>query len=313
MLLQAWGILWVVIGHAPHYILYDEPEYAQFLRDIARPVRMPSFIFISGLLFYMTRISLPEKWNYISIVKEKAIRIGIPFIAITIVAYIFKCLVGHDKDYHFGLNTFLTSFVTPSEGPAAMLWFSMTIFVFFLLYHLWYYATKKGMWECILLIILYYIHYAGIGVNYFCLGYCAKFGVWFYAGILVAKYKVYLQIEKKGGATFLLGLAVFVLGWIIDIRDVITIGGISLSCGLCVLLDKHYPNIFKSFRNYTYQIFLISCFAQIGVKTITRHYEFPYFPIYVCSIIIGLYTPVFLSIIAKKTNNKYLLLSLGLK
>ena len=109
-----------------------------------------------------------------------------------------------------------------------------------------------------------------------------------------------------------MGVVVYVIGIYTD-AFIKTAGGITLSFGLALLLDKYFPKAFFSFRNYTYQIFLMGIFAQIAVKIIFKHVGIPYLLGFLMCIVAGLYTPVVISKIAKRTHWKPLLLCLGLK
>lgn len=85
-------MLWVVVGHAP-LLSVDmiQPGYVEILYRIAYSFHMPLFIFVSGYLFYMTRISKPMP--YAEMVLDKLKRLGIPFLFFTLVAMVVKTLL----------------------------------------------------------------------------------------------------------------------------------------------------------------------------------------------------------------------------
>ena len=58
LILQAWAMLWVVIGHSPLKMPISEsdPFYVNILYDIAYSFHMPLLVLVSGYLFYMTRM-----------------------------------------------------------------------------------------------------------------------------------------------------------------------------------------------------------------------------------------------------------------
>lgn len=106
------------------------------------------------------------------------------------------------------------------------------------------------------------------------------------------------------------------LGWVvvdIDLSFVMAISGIMFSVGLVFLLDTYLPKIFFTFRNYTYQIFLLGMFAQVIIKITYRHSQLPYLPMFILCIAIGLYAPVVISVVFKKINFSPLLYCIGLK
>ena len=60
LILQGWAMLWVVIGHAflgSISCKAEWPTYARVLMDIAYSFHMPLFMFVSGYLFYLTRLA----------------------------------------------------------------------------------------------------------------------------------------------------------------------------------------------------------------------------------------------------------------
>lgn len=91
-----------------------------------------------------------------------------------------------------------------------------------------------------------------------------------------------------------------------------TIGGIVISISLAQILDQYLPKIFNSFRNYTYQIFLMGIFAQMFDKILFRHLAIPYVPAYIICLLMGLYVPVIVSKILQKINWNPLLYCVGL-
>jgi hypothetical protein len=74
--------------------------------------------------------------------------------------------------------------------------------------------------------------------------------------------------------------------------------------GIAIRIENLSPNLFYSFRNYTYQIFLMGIFPQIFVKILYTSFTFqiPVFIVYALCILSGLYLPVIFSSVIKKTN-----------
>lgn len=76
----------------------------------------------------------------------------------------------------------------------------------------------------------------------------------------------------------------------------------------------HEYAIFGSFRNYTYQIFLLGIFIQIGIKIIYDKLgiqgTYPYF--YILCVLSGIYIPVLISKVIQRIGNKYLNMLIGL-
>ena len=60
LILQAWAMLWVVIGHAFLGKHNEGPEWETMLGNIAYSFHMSLFMLVSGWLFYLTRLKLSE-------------------------------------------------------------------------------------------------------------------------------------------------------------------------------------------------------------------------------------------------------------
>ena len=85
--------------------------------------------------------------------------------------------------------------------------------------------------------------------------------------------------------------------------------------GLAGTVDRKVSDtLFGSFRNYTYQIFLLGIFIQIGIKLLYDKLgmqgTYPYF--YVLCVLSGIYIPVLISKVIQRVGNKYLNLLIGL-
>lgn len=93
------------------------------------------------------------------------------------------------------------------------------------------------------------------------------------------------------------------------------LGGILFSFGIALLADRFVPRIFFSFRDYTYQIFLMGIFAQIFVKILYRHplASFPYALVWLLCVLVGLYLPVLVARLAERISFRPLSLCLGLR
>ena len=92
LILQAWAMMWVVIGHAPLGEVGAGPAWESALFHFAYSFHMQLFILISGYLFHYTRISASSQWSYPRVIKDKAIRLLIPLVFFTALAYLTKLI-----------------------------------------------------------------------------------------------------------------------------------------------------------------------------------------------------------------------------
>ena len=120
-------------------------------------------------------------------------------------------------------------------------------------------------------------------------------------------------LGKKPLFTACIGIAVYVVGVLVKWAILETVGGIVFSFGLALILDNFLPKTFFTFRNYTYQIFLMGIFAQIFVKIMFKHLSVPYMAAYILCVLMGLYVPVLVSKLIETINWKPLSLCVGLK
>jgi hypothetical protein len=93
-----------------------------------------------------------------------------------------------------------------------------------------------------------------------------------------------------------------------------SLGLIVTSAFLAHYADRFIPWLFLLWRNYTYQIYLMGLFFQIAIKILYKKGIIESYPLgFILCILLGLYAPVIISLIAKRINNKFINLCLGLR
>ncbi len=314
-------MLWVVIGHSP-LSLSNMPLWVEFLFNIAYSFHMPLFILVSGYLFQMTRLKTAEMnggggifCNYKSIISDKLVRLGIPFVVFTIVALVVKVLFPGEisRQTAFSFYDLFMAFINPFDGPNNEMWFVGTILWFFAFTPLWRWACQRKETEWLLLAVLTLLHFYHPNENLLCIRQICTEAIFFYSGILICKYGIEEICQKKRWPLLTGGLIGFLLCYLFKTPYIVIWCGIAFSAGLAFILDEYLPKVFCSFRNYTYQIFLVGIFVQIAVKIIYRHIHIPYVIGFIACLLFGLYVPVIFSKIIEKLNWKPLLLCIGLK
>lgn len=318
LILQGWAILWVVIGHAPllPVVTNDSPLAVDLLYKFAYSFHMPLFVFISGYLFWMTRIE--RYMPYTDMLKEKFIRLGIPYVVFTIVAMVVKDIFATEmvRPAEFTLKEFVQAILYPGNGPLSELWFIATILWFFAMRPLW---MVKGAWQYVLLIVLILCNMVPYmqTSNLLCYQNVMEYAIWFYLGVLSRKYNVVDVLSKQSVGIMLLAV---VCGLLLDLipnvetNYAVTIAICSISIVLAHIADRYIPWCLSSMRRYSYQIYLIGLFAQIAVKILYKHSYIPNYAVaYVMCILAGVYIPVLVSKIVEKLNSKILKLCIGLK
>lgn len=328
LLLQGWTMLWVVIGHAPLSIAdfsatFDASchEYAIFLKKIAYSFHMPLFIMISGYLFYITRIN--KGAPYKKTLADKFVRLGIPYIFFTVFAFFLKVYVGGvERPVTLSLKSFLSAFVWPFEGPLQEMWFVAVILIYFSLFGLYKKILNNKYlsilcWCCAVGLFLIPVNTMS-GV--FAFNRAVHFFIFFFLGILIASNKPIGTVVKRTSSILICLILYVALFWVDgDEEDfvmlVMSLSGCLLFWGLANKTDRYLSDaIFGSFRNYTYQIFLLGIFIQIGIKIIYDKLgiqgTYPYF--YILCVLSGIYIPVLISKVIQRIGNKYLNMLIGL-
>lgn len=318
-LLRGFNILLVVMFHV-QLIDMATGENHLFCSQICMPfnsVRMPLFIFCSGGLLYLSRIK--KEWKVKDLYIDKFIRICYPFLFFVTFFYFFKVALNPfvKTKVDFSISSFLESFCLYPNHPSAHLWFLSVLFWFMLLYPLFRWLCKSKVWMKPFLLFTVIVYFIDIEVdkNYFCLFSLNEYLVYFFFGIYFFHYELYHYLNKW--TSLLLTLILFILCLWYDIPLLKPIVGILFMIAISQQLVRIYPTLFISFREYIYQIFLMSFIFQPFVELILWkklfYNEQLFLVFYVLNILAGIYLPVLISKFMEHSNIKVLKLCLGLK
>ncbi len=163
LLLQGWAMLWVVIGHSPLALSKPRPDIfdlstldgfgaaiAYACYKFAYAFHMPLFIMISGYLFYKTRVA--RNWNFLPMIKEKWLRLGIPYISFIILGILIKFFYHSGRPLDTSFIGIIKNFTHPFDGALQEMWFIAAIFLYFLLYPVYRFVLKNKTYSLILLV-----------------------------------------------------------------------------------------------------------------------------------------------------------------
>lgn len=322
LILQAWAMLWVVIGHTS----LPEPatgaaidgfwaNLAEMSWLFAYSFHMPLFIMISGYLFNMTRVE--KGWKYSDMVAEKWWRLGIPYIFFIAVATILKIAMpgAVKRQVEVSVGSIAMGFVDPSTGALGEMWFIAVIFIYFLLYPVYPYLLRTKVAVLVTLTVAALLHLFPIpgAPTLFSIDMALRYFVFFFGGMVISRYRLDKYIMKWG--VIAVSLAAFAVSMWLRIPLLLSCAGSIAFWGLAIRVDKALSNnIFSSFRNYTYQIFLIGIFVQMAVKVLYTKFQFPgsYAVWWVVSVLGGVYISVLIARIAEKSNSRVLKMLVGL-
>lgn len=328
LLLQGWTMLWVVIGHSPLSVhafasTFDADchEWALCMKIIAYSFHMPLFIMISGYLFYITRIS--KGTPYKKTLVDKFIRLGVPYLFFTVLAFFMKVYVGGvQRPVSLSLNSFLSAFVWPFEGPLQEMWFVAVILIYFSLLGLYRKIVNNKYLSILCLCCAVGLFFVPVNdmSGIFAFNRAVHFFIFFFLGMLFAAYNRLENMLKRTGSIVTCLILYTALFWVEGTQKevimlVVSLSGCFLFWGLAHKVDAVISdNIFSSFRDYTYQIFLLGIFIQIGIKIIYDKLglQGTYLYFYILCVLSGIYIPVLISKVIRRIDNRYLNMIVGL-
>lgn len=121
--LQVFGILLVVLGHSTNN--GGIPFFSKWIYSF----HMPLFIFISGFLFYLTTKDICNI-NLYEFIKKKFVRLILPYIIISSIAYLPKVFLNKfaQRGIDLSINSYLHSFFYPWDNVIRFFWFLPTLF-----------------------------------------------------------------------------------------------------------------------------------------------------------------------------------------
>lgn len=227
------------------------------------------------------------------------------------------CFAGEmDRKVDMTAYGFILNYIDPYAGALREMWFVAVIFIYFLLYPLYTYILATRITTVISLFIAVAFYYIPVDsvTDIFAINRAVHLFIFFLSGIVIARYnkiEVYLaKIPIIIGSLFL-----YIISYYIISGPFSALFASIAFWGIAVNIDKSLTNnLFHTFRNYTYQIFLIGIFVQIGVQIFYRKFCFDgsYFVWWLMCILLGIYIPVILAKIARKYDIRPIKCALGL-
>ncbi len=283
------------------------------------PIRMPLFIFCSGGLLYLSRIN--KQWKVKSLYIDKVYRIVFPFLFFVTFYYFFKLALNPfiKTKVIFSLSDFFESFSIYYGHPSAHLWFLPVLFWFMLLYPFFKWLCQKNIRMNIFLlfcILLYFIDIPRLtDKNYFYIYSLNNYLIFFFFGIYFFKYKLYIYLNSI--LYLFLTIVLYIISYYYNIPLITPIFGILSMICLSQLIARKLPNLFISFREYIYQIFLMSFIFQPFVELILWkklfYNENIVFLFYIMNVLSGIYMPVVITKIVEHSHLRVMKICLGIK
>lgn len=323
-IIQGYAILLVVIGHVNGFNYEAEDAMyplSAFIHRFCYSFHMPLFMFVSGGLLYLTRLN--KGWKTTALYRDKAKRLLLPYIVFIIIGFIIKLVFASSAKTPMdaSVHGFFYSFFDPSSGPLKEMWFIGTLMWLMLCYPI-YKAMLKNVWTELLLLTVTLVPFVfGLHLDlsgWFNLSGVPAFAFYFIAGMLFFKYNLVAIFEKSLTAIIAATLAYVVL-FVCDVPGLgflTALFGILMTFAIGIRVAKAFPGLFSSFRDHSFQIFLVGIFPQLFIELLvwTRvHSEAMLLPFYLVSVLAALYIGVLVGKIGKKIPWKVFRWGIGLK
>ena len=320
-LLRGLNILLVVMFHV-QLIDMSTGHNHSFCSDICllfNPIRMPLFIFTSGGLLYLSRIrkNIQVKELYY----DKFKRIMIPFFFFVIVYYAIKLLFSQftKTPTELSLDSFLECFIYFRGNPSASLWFLAVLMLFMLLYPLYRYLCQKPYLMVVFMLFCCVFYFVDYGIeeqwNIFFILNIQYYLVYFFFGIFFFRFELYNYLNSF--TAILLLIITYIATCFIHIPLLCSLIGILMMCAITMKIAQYYPHLFSSFREYIFQIYLMSLpfqgFVELVLWKRLFYNENLFLLFYVLNVLSGILIPVLIAKYIERCNIKFIRLCFGLK
>lgn len=317
---KAIAIISVISVHA-QFLNHSTGESFAFcstIKDLMTPWDMALFFSLSGGLLYTTRIK--RKISVGKLYKDKIVRTLVPFAFFVVVYFCVKIFVGQGAKtpVHASCDLFVRSFFFYEGMPSAFLWFLPTLFDLMLLHPLYVFVCKQKWLECgflLLSLILYFLDLECFW-QYGAFGWCyvSRYLVYFFLGIVAFKNNLCRHLDNV--IALLISAAILTVGIWFQVPLLHGLGGVATALSISMLIAHRFSAIFSSFRDYIFQIYLLSMFFQGVVELVLwrRFYnENLIIPFFLLNVLSGIYGPVFVTKIVKRIPFKAFRLCFGMK
>ena len=274
--LQVFGILLVVIGHSRQGAP-AEPLWSTWIYSF----HMPLFMFISG---YLLRYGNEKKGTSLTdtplygnqgFIWKKAKRLLVPYVSISTLAYLPKCLLNHFtvRSVEMSWDTYIHQLLYPWDNVIIFFWFLPTLFIIFLLAVygarlLRQFDTLQGHLALLAALLLLHLFNPAAHLRLMNLSGVASYLIYFFLGYYCCRYRIIDRltphIHAGAAASGLLSLALVTVVPDFMGKDLIAAcNGILLSILLGKIYLRHRAHFLDHLYGASYAIYLFSWFPQV--------------------------------------------------
>lgn len=278
-ILQGWSMLLVVIGHIMLTNIFqnEATPVTAFIEKTIYSFHMPLFMFISGFLFYHTKIEKDK--DYKTTITDKSKRLLIPFcfftIACLLLKYAFNPLMKRPVELSF--NYIINSFLYPASNPLGELWFISTLFILFLFLPVYKYAlaNKIRTGICWIICLSVFVFFPS-NIDFLCISRVGYYAIYFFTGTIFFKYAYYKYLESK--TVFFVSTLLFITLTVLSVPKIF----LSFSGILLVFASVYnWQNIFQPylgvlettlFKYFCWEYFFKWLYAFHILKSVLKAY-----------------------------------------
>jgi len=316
--LQGFAILLVVVGHA--WLTEDVDPNHPVVSETGRIIyhfHMALFFAISGYLFWETKLKREKPWT--EIVSDKARRLLVPYLGFTLATLAIKLALpgAVSRQAELSPGYILKSLVYPETNPLGELWFVAALFLMFLPGRLYRILSNGALASLAVLA-------TATAINWMFDFSLALFGgrlaifyfPSFFFGLCMARFDIPARLVLRWWALPLCAATIGLLE-IVGLPNglhliVVSFGWIVACFWMALLAARSFPLLFSSFRDWTFQIFLLGIFFQMAVRVVYRKLETGYPALFALSVVLGIYGSVLLAKLYKRFAPKWMHPLLGL-
>lgn len=324
-IVQGWAILLVVIGHVNGFT-YNANENEMYplsaiIHTLVYSFHMPLFMFVSGGLLWCTR--LERNWSIPRLYADKLKRLMIPYIFFSTFTLLLKSFLSSftKRGAEISLDGLTQALVDPVNGPLNEMWFVGTLMWLMFMYPV-YKAALRWQWTELLLLIMTLLPFV-FSLNMSIKGWLnisavPRYAFFFVGGLLFFKYRLYRFFEKRIWPA--ISLTLLFIASVVIVKDGVTLLspclGILMSIAWGVWIADRLPNLFGTFRDYSFQVFLLGIFPQMFIELFLWkrfHNNWLQVPYYAVSCIAALLFAVLVGKLVSKIKTPWIRWCFGLK
>lgn len=287
--LRAIGISLVVLGHSFPYIKDINIPVYNYIHSLIYSFHMPLFFMISGFFANKT-FKINSLKSYKGFVFSKFKRLMIPYFIISTLTIPIKLILNKFSERPIVLSEIIKDILfLPWNNPIIFFWFIYVLFFIFLITPILIKINKYILLSLLFLISILNIH----NIEILGISTLLKYAIFFFIGLyihpLYMNYRdkiLNININKpKNNLFIVISFIVFLMNFNIDFNSLNIFSkyltnilfilksllGIYVSYTICILFYKFrdiklISTLFNTLNKYSFDIYLLSWFAQIFVR-----------------------------------------------